>query len=118
MRKTKKKKSEDKSFFDYKDTTVILSIVCAALITKMLFMTNRINCNGILEIIGAVVGTMFVISITINWLCEKTVNIGKGKEKSLSQTVKSNDREKARIKCYSVSNIAQNKEEIKSGNNR
>lgn len=117
MGKTKKKKVDDKSFFDYKDTTVILAIVCAALITRMLFMTNRINCNGISEIIGAVVGAIFVLTITINWLCETLVNIGNGKEKSLPQTVKSNDREKTHNECHSVPNIAQRKEKIKDERN-
>lgn len=117
MRKTKKKKIENKPFFDYKDTTVILAIVCAALITRMLFMTNHINCNGMSEIIGAVVGTIFVLTIAINWLCETMVNIGSGKEKSLSQTVKSNDREKTHNKCHSVPNIAQRKEKIKDERN-
>lgn len=106
--KKRQKKIVEKPMFDYKDTTVMLAIVCAALIVRALFIDGKIICEGTAQIIVGIVGFIAIFSIAICWVCEKLVNIGK--EKSLPQTVKSISREETHTKCDSVPNIAQRKD--------
>lgn len=113
--RNEKKTEDNQPFIDFRDMTMILSIICSALITYVFIQSGLIIWERIEQLVIVCVSLIFSIALVINWICNKIVYLGK--KKSLSQTVKSNDREKAHCKCNSVSNIAQNKEENKSGTN-
>lgn len=69
----------------YKNTTMILAIICSLLITWVLLDIGWILWDTVLQEALLILGYMFYITISINWICNKLVAENK-KQKSLPQT--------------------------------
>lgn len=63
----------DKPLFDNRDMCMVLSIICAAMITYLLFDKGILACNRLIPHALVVLSIMYVIAELMFWITQKVV---------------------------------------------
>lgn len=63
----------DKPFLDNRDMCAFMCIICAALITYLLFDKEIFRCNGLIPHALVIVSLIYVIAAVLFWIAQKIV---------------------------------------------
>lgn len=66
-------RATNKPLFDNRDMCGIMCIICAALITYLLFSNGQIVYYGKLQLAGTIVSVIFAIFMALFWLTQQIV---------------------------------------------
>ena len=78
-----------KPMLDNRDMCGLMCIICAALITYLMFAAGLVVCHTKLQLVGTVVSFIFVIAVALFWITQKIVQFCHVRTKRKAQDIKS-----------------------------